>query len=65
MPDILFEEELKASHAHLVGLGLQVGELTAEAMLDALELARKYSAPSRNDCFALLWLWRGKSSVRC
>ena len=52
VPDILFEEELRADHAHLETLGLQTGSLTAETMLDALELAQRYSDPSRNDCFA-------------
>ena len=53
VPDILFEEELKTHHGHLLGVGLQVGELTAEAMLDAVGLIQKHGAPSRNDCFAL------------
>lgn len=51
--DILYEEELKANHSHLLGLGLQIGELSAAAMLDALDLVQRYRAPSRNDCFAL------------
>ncbi len=53
VPDILFEEELKAHHAHLAGLGLQIGELTAETMMDAFALIQQYGGPSRNDCFAL------------
>lgn len=53
VPDILFEEELQANHAHLIGLGLQVGELTEDAMIDAYNLTQKYCSPSRNDCFAL------------
>lgn len=53
VPDILFEEELKANHGHLTGLGLQIGELSAEAMIDAFHLTQRHSAPSRNDCFAL------------
>jgi len=53
VPDILFEEELKAEHTHLLKFGLQLGVLSGEAMRNALALTQKYNAPSRNDCFAL------------
>ena len=53
VPDILFSEELEAQHAHLSTLGLQLGELTSNSMLDAADLIRRYSGLSRNDCFTL------------
>lgn len=53
VPDILFEEELKDYHAHLIDLGLQLGELSAEGVSAAVTLIQTYPQPSRNDCFAL------------
>ena len=53
VPDILFSEELEAQHAHLSTLGLQLGELTSQSMLDAVELIQRYRELSRNDCFTL------------
>lgn len=53
VPDILFSEELETQHAHLSALGLQLGELTSESMLDAAELIQRYGELSRNDCFTL------------
>lgn len=53
VPDILFSEELEAQHAHLSTLGLQLGELTSQSMLDAAALIRRYGGLSRNDCFSL------------
>lgn len=52
-PDVLFEEELKASHPHLLTLGLQLGELNSESMNTVFELNEKYGGPSIHDCFAL------------
>lgn len=31
-PDILFEQELRRNHAHLLNLGLRLGELTGESI---------------------------------
>ena len=53
VPDILFSEELEAQHAHLSALGLQIGELASQALVDASELIWRYGELSRNDCFAL------------
>lgn len=53
VPDILFYEELESQHAHLLGMGLIVNELTSDSMLYALELSGRVNGPSRNDCFAL------------
>ncbi|MFF7706254.1 DUF3368 domain-containing protein [Pseudomonas sp. NPDC007930] len=53
VPDILFYEELETQHAHLLGLGLTLGELTPETLIYALELTTRVRGPSRNDCFAL------------
>lgn len=53
VPDILFYEELEAQHAHLLAMGLMLGELTPQTMLYAIELSSRVSGPSRNDCFAL------------
>ena len=53
VPDILFSEELEAQHAHLSTLGLQLGELTSQSMLAAVELIQRYGELSRNDCFTL------------
>ena len=53
VPDILFSEELEAQHSHLSTLGLQLGELTSQSMLAAVELIQRYGELSRNDCFTL------------
>ena len=52
-PDILFEQELRRNHAHLLNLGLRLGELTGESMMYAYELNAQNSQPSLNDAFAL------------
>lgn len=52
-PDVLFEEELKASHPHLLTLGLQLGELNPASIATVFELNGKYGGPSIHDCFAL------------
>lgn len=51
--DLLFEEELRAQHQHLLGLGLLLGELTSDSMLYAFSLRQRYMGPSTNDFFAL------------
>lgn len=38
VPDILFSEELEAQHAHLLAMGLILGELNSGSMAYALEL---------------------------
>lgn len=53
IPDILYYEELEAQHSHLLGLGLELGELTADTMTYASGLIEQARGPSRNDCFAL------------
>lgn len=52
-PDVLFEEELKDSHPHLLTLGLQLGELSADSVITVFELNGTYGGPSIHDCFAL------------
>jgi hypothetical protein len=55
VPDILFEEELKAQHPELPALGLKSLELREEAVKHVEELSVKYekSGASRNDFVAL------------
>ena len=53
VPDVLFHEELSDQHGYLLGLGLLLGELSAESMMYSFELRQKYAGPSMNDCFAL------------
>jgi len=53
IPDILFTEELEDEHRPLIGMGLQLKELSADTMEFALTLTAKYTKASRNDCFAL------------
>ncbi len=54
VPDILYYEELKLLHSDLLSLGLCLGELHSETMMEAEHIMAKYPQPSRNDCFALL-----------
>ena len=53
VPDVLFEQELKAQHAYLLELGLQTHELSEADVSVVFALSRKYVAPSRMDLFAL------------
>lgn len=53
IPDILFYEEMEEDHGHLTELGLQLDELSGEAVSYAIGLTEQYKKPSRNDCFAL------------
>lgn len=53
IPDVLFVEELSEQHGHLLALGLQLGELTGDSLINAYALIQQYAQPSRNDCFAL------------
>ena len=54
VPDALFVEELKEQHEYVIGLGLQVMELTSESILCVLELNAKYQNPSLYDIMALV-----------
>lgn len=51
--DLLYYEELEEQHPHLPGLGLQITELSAASMKEAMRLTALYGNPSRYDCFAL------------
>src|SRR5712692_2511602 len=55
VPDILYEQELKARHPQLEGLGLRSLELTAESIARVVSLAAQYRkfGVSTNDLFAL------------
>lgn len=57
VPDVLFVEELAVQHAGLVAQGLQVRQLTAEALIQVMIWQALYPKPSRNDllAFALAW----------
>ena len=52
-PDLLFFDELAAEHPHLIGLGLELGEVKPAAIAETQVLAARYRRPSRNDCLAL------------
>ena len=53
VPDLLFEEELREQHEHLLDLGLELLELQAEAVQRAADLASRYRKPGRLDLTAL------------
>lgn len=53
VPDILFEEELRGQHEHLLSLGLQTRVLSPDALYHMQQLAAVHRRPSRNDLFAL------------
>lgn len=53
VPDVLFEDELRDQHEHLLGFGLVLLELEPASVLRAAELARRYRRPSRLDLAAL------------
>lgn len=52
-PDILYEEELNEQHAHLLEMGLRLGKLTPDTLIDAHRLIETYRDPGSNDCFAM------------
>lgn len=52
-PDILFEQELRQQHSHLLTIGLQLLTLNANSMVYVYTLNEKYSNPSMNDLMAL------------
>lgn len=53
VPDVLFEEELRKNHSHLLGLGLNLLTLSGESVGKVFTLAQKYGKVSRLDLFAL------------
>lgn len=53
VPDLLFEDELRDQHAHLVGHGLVLVELSVDTLARVVELAGKHSKPSRLDLAAM------------
>jgi predicted nucleic acid-binding protein len=53
VPDILFEDELRQQHGHLLRHGLELLELRSPAMERARALAALYRRPSRLDVAAL------------
>ena len=53
VPDILFEDELKAGSPGLPGLGLQTLKLQPDAVQRTVELGRLYRKPTRYDLAAL------------
>ncbi len=54
VPNVLFAEELEASHAHLVALGLKVQEVSEQGVGAALELLSGNNAMSANDLLAYM-----------
>lgn len=53
VPDILFEEELREQHSHLLQVGLKVKSLTAESIKKTEFLTQQYPRPSMMDHSAL------------
>jgi len=52
-PDLLYFDELAAEHPHLIGMGLELGEVKPAAIAETQVLVARYRRPSRNDCLAL------------
>ena len=52
-PDVLYDEELRADHPELPGLGLRIERLSSEGVAEVERLRTVYSGPSSNDLFAL------------
>jgi predicted nucleic acid-binding protein len=53
VPDLLFEDELRHQHAHLIDHGLVLVELSSDSLARVVQLAGKYFRPSRLDLAAL------------
>lgn len=53
VPDILYFEELQAQHSELPDYGLEILELSSEAVKYAISLSGRYKGPGMNDLFAL------------
>lgn len=62
VPDVLFEEELKSKHPHLLDLGLCSCSLEGTSVAEVYNLAQKHGKVSRLDLFALQ-LAREKSAL--
>lgn len=54
VPNTLYDQELKARHSHLPGLGLQLRVLSGDQVAQVVALQAKHSAPSITDLFALV-----------
>lgn len=54
VPDLLFEEELRARHAHMLDLGLQLRELSGDQIGRVVDLTTRYRRVSANDISALV-----------
>jgi predicted nucleic acid-binding protein len=52
-PDLLFEEELREHHEHLIEKGLLLAELTSESMIHSFELVDRYRKTGRMDCLTM------------
>lgn len=53
VPDVLFEEELREHHGHLLTLGLKLEKLSGDSVAKIFRLAQKHRKVSRLDLFAL------------
>ena len=53
VPDLLFEDELREQHEHLLDRGLELMELRQDAVRRVVKLAAVYRRPSRLDLAAL------------
>ena len=53
-PYILFYEELEEHHGHLLDMGLGLGSLNGDEILEVEAAVAAYSGPSTNDCMALV-----------
>ena len=62
VPDVLFDQELRKNHSHLLDLGLNLLTLSGESVGKVFSLAQKHGKVSRLDLFALQ-LAREKSAL--
>lgn len=63
IPDVLFEEELKERHSHLLDFGLQKKSLRSDFVSRVFEFSKLYTKPSRNDLFALCLALQEKATL--
>ncbi len=54
VPEILFEEELRARHSNLIDLGISIEPSAENSILEVERQIRRYPRISRNDAFALV-----------
>ncbi|KJF17624.1 PIN domain-containing protein [Acidithrix ferrooxidans] len=54
VPEILFEEELRARHGNLLDLGISTEPSAEDSILEVERQIRRYPRISRNDAFALV-----------